>query len=207
MEFVAHRAGNTAESLRAAEGKADLIEMDVHHGRAGEGEVRHAKRLWPTRRLWERWYLIPGDTAVLTLDELLAMVQPDTGLWLDLKGVCSSLGSSVESLVKDGRPVVLSSKSWWLLGAYAATEGVRTFRSAGNRWELGLLLWLPSRVRTDGAVVHRRLLSDRVIRRLLQRGLLFSWNIPDQATIDHLERRGVDGVIVDDLSLLERQLS
>ena len=207
MEFVAHRAGNTSEALRAAEGRVDLIEADVHHGRSGRDEVRHAKRLWPTRRLWERWYILPTNTEVTSLDEILTVAGPSTGLWLDLKGIRSNLEPRVARMVETGRPIVVSSKSWWLLGPYANIGGVRTFRSAGNRWELAVLLWVPSRIHTDGAVVHRRLLSDWVIRRLHRRGLLFTWNVPDQATIDHLQKRGIDGVIVDDLSLLEERTS
>ncbi len=100
------------------------------------------------------------------------------------------------------RQVVVSSKSWWLLGGLTGTPNLRTFRSAGNRFELALLLWLPSRASTDGAVVHRRLLTPSVIERLTSRGPVFTWSVTDRDTIDELEQKGIAGVILDDLDLV-----
>ncbi len=52
VELVAHRAGNTAATARLSLGKVDMIELDVHVLR-GRVEVRHAKVLRPTRRLFD----------------------------------------------------------------------------------------------------------------------------------------------------------
>ncbi len=202
MEYVAHRAGNDLDQLRELETRADLIEVDVHLGPRRDGEARHAKSLWGTGRYWERWFLIEPGVQWPTLSDVIGSARPDTALWLDLKGVSPRLADLANDTIGQGRPIVVSTKSWWLLGRIRRIDGVRTFRSAGNRFELALLSWLPTRVRTDGAVVHRRLLSDRVIRRLRRRGALFTWNVHDQATIDRLERLGVDGVILDDAGLL-----
>ncbi len=203
MEYVAHRAGNDPDTLRSAQGVADLIELDVHRSRGARTEVRHAKRLWPSRRLWDRWYLLPPGQEAKPLDEIMAAALPDTALWFDLKGLSTNLGDRlVEFAVADERSVVVSSKSWWLLGGLTGTPNLRTFRSAGNRLELALLLWLPSRARTDGVVVHRRLLTPRVVSRLTSRGPVFTWNVGDRETIEQLQRQGIAGVILDDLGLL-----
>ena len=202
LEFVAHRAGNSPEKLRAAEGHADIIEVDVHRGHHGHTEVRHAKVLWPTRRLWERWYVLPADHSVSTFDEIIAAAGPTTALWLDLKGVRSNIAPQVIAMARTGRPIVVSTKSWWLLAPYAGVPGVRTFRSAGNRLELALLRWLPSRVKTTGAVVNRKLLTDEMISLLKANGELFTWNVNDQATVKRLAERGLDGLIVDDIGLV-----
>lgn len=202
MEFVAHRAGNGVPSLRLAQRFTSLIEIDVHAGRDGRLEARHAKSLWPTSRLWERWYLLPAGAAIVPVSEIVAAAAPATQLWLDLKGVHRRIAIGARAAVQ-GRSVTVSSKSWWLLRAFEGVDGARTLRSAGNRLELALLQWLPSRVACDGAVVHSRLLTDGVIRRLRRRGQLFTWHVTDVATIERLARLGVDGVIVDDLELID----
>ncbi len=200
MQFIAHRAGNSVETLVAAEGRVDLIEVDVHRGPGGGAEVRHSKVFWPSRRLWERWYLLPKDEPSPSFDEIVGCADVGTGLWLDLKGVRNDIVDQIASLAV-GRDLVVSSKSWWLLAPFADVDGVRTFRSAGNRFELALLLWLPTRVATSGAVVNRRLLNDRTIERLKSNGQLYTWNVPDAAAVEHLKSRGLDGVILDDIGL------
>lgn len=202
IEFVAHRAGNSVVALRHAESTADTIELDVHLGRDRELEARHAKTLWPTRRLWERWYLLPRDTPVVTVAEIVEAAQPDTHLWLDLKGVDPRVAEAADAAVAERAGVTVSSKSWWLLRRFHGQPGRRTFRSAGNRFELLLVRWLPTRVRTDGTVVHQRLLDDGVIAWLLRRGDVFTWAVTDVDRIAQLERSGVAGVIVDDLDLI-----
>lgn len=200
MQFIAHRAGNSVEKLKAAEGRVDLVEVDVHRSHGGSAEVRHSKVLWPSRRLWERWYLLPKDEVIPSFAEIVGSASADTGLWLDLKGVRNDVVDQITAL-SVGRDLVVSSKSWWLLAPFASDGGVRTFRSAGNRFELALLLWLPTSVHTDGAVVNRRLLSDKMIERLRGRGQLYTWNVRDEATVEHLRDRGLDGVILDDIDL------
>lgn len=206
MEFVAHRAGNSAEHLRAVEGIVDHVEVDLHLGRDGGLDARHAKVLWPTRRLWERWYVLPRDTAVTPFSEVMEAIGSSTGLWLDLKGVSPRLARLARPMVEGHRRLTVSTKSWWLLPSFVEMPGVRTFRSAGNRTELALLMWLPSRVRPSGAVVHRRLLSEGVVRRLKRRGLIFTWAVDDAETVSLMYELGVDGVILDDIGLVRPDL-
>lgn len=203
MEIIAHRAGNGIVALAAAErAGVDAVEVDVHLARGRRLEVRHGKRLWPSRRLWEKWYLLPRETEVPELEHILQAAAPGTALWLDLKGPDPRLASAVRNLIGERAPLTISTKAWWNLHQFRQTAGIRTIRSAGNRFELALLLWLPTRAKFDGAVVHRRLLNESVARRLLSRGLLFSWAVPDAATIGTLAELGVTGVILDDLGLI-----
>lgn len=202
MEFIAHRAGNDIGRLRAAAPVADVIEVDVHLGERGRVEVRHAKKLVFTRRLWERWYLLPEDVEVPELVEIVSAADSDTHFWLDLKGFTPRLSRRVRAVVGERRPLTVSTKPWWLLAPFASDEGVRTIRSAGNRFELALLLWLPSRLQTDGSVVHYRLLSDTVFKRLAKKGLVFCWAATEEAHVDRLLALGATGVILDDLRLV-----
>jgi glycerophosphoryl diester phosphodiesterase len=200
VELIAHRAGNHPGGAAAAAG-ADLVELDVHL--CGDRlEVRHEKRVWGTRRLWERWYLLPRDTPRWTLAEALADAGDGAPVLLDLKGVSPRLAHAVRREIGDRRAVTVSTKSWWLL-PHLRADGVRTFRSAGNRLELALLLRMPSRVRPDGVVVHQRQLDDAVVRRLRQRAaLVWSWGATDRAGVDRLAAAGVDGVILDSVELI-----
>ncbi len=202
MEVVADRAGNAVVALIEAQDRVDLVEVDVHLDRHRRIEVRHAKRLWPTRRLWERWYLLPRGTDVPHLALIVEAAAPDTHLWLDLKGPRRQLADLALEVVGQRPAITVSSKCWWLLGRLTGVPRVRTLRSAGNRFEMFLLLRLPTRSKVDGAVVHRRLLDDRVIEQLRSRGLVFTWGVEDADTIDWLRGRQVDGVILDDLSLV-----
>ncbi len=202
MKFIAHRFGNDALTLRDAERVTDLIELDVHLGLGGRVEARHAKKLWFTRRLWEKWYLLPAGTVVPSLSSILDAASAETTIWLDLKGFTPRLSHRVLREVGDRRPLIVSTKPWWLLAPFSSEPEIRTIRSAGNRFELVLLLFLPSRLRAQGSVVHVRLLSEWVMRRLRERGEVYTWAVEDRATIDRLRRAGVSGVIVDDLDLI-----
>lgn len=208
MEIVAHRAGNSVAELRAAlehprtAAQRLIIEVDIHLGRLTRVEVRHSKRLWPSWRLWDRWFVLPRETDPPELAEILAVADDATEFWLDLKGFTRRLSSRVLREVGDRRPLVVSSKAWWLLAPFAELDDVRTFRSVGNRFELALL-HLPSRSKIDGVVIHRRLVDDRVAARLLCRGHLFTWAVRDRISFQRMDDLGVTGVILDDLTVGE----
>jgi glycerophosphoryl diester phosphodiesterase len=201
MEVIAHRAGNSVQKLTTVERSVDLVEIDLHLGRGGRIEVRHAKSLWPTKRLWEKWYLLPRAAHVPELAEILDAAQHDTTFWFDLKGPDPRLAHALVTAAGDRRPYTVSTKPWWLLTPFQNLDGVRTVRSAGNRFELALLLWLPSRTKVDGSVVHHRLLTASMAKRLLRRGPVFSWGAQDGATVRALVEVGVNGVILDDIAL------
>ncbi|MEZ5192100.1 MAG: glycerophosphodiester phosphodiesterase [Nocardioides sp.] len=204
VELIAHRAGNGPAATEAARGLADYLELDVHRHR-GRLVVRHAKRIWGTSRLWERWYLLPRGTTVPVLEEALGWIGPEPGLWVDLKGgLARCLPAEVCRLVGAERSLTLSTKAWWLFGGRSGPLPARLFRSAGNRFELLLLRRLPSRVRLDGVVVHQRLLTARLVRTLARHhGLVVAWAVTDEDRARRLVAWGVGGLILDDPALLQ----
>jgi hypothetical protein len=200
VELIAHRVGNFPDVAEA--GPADLIEADVHLFR-GRLELRHEKVLWPTARLWERWHVLPRRSPRRTLPELLE-AGPPAPLLLDLKGVSPRLAHAVLQAVGEHRPLTVATKSWWLLGPFLAAPGVRTFRSVGNRLELALLRHLPSRLRPHGVVAHHRLLSASTVMRLrADVDAVWAWGARDRADAEELRSWGVDGLILDDVELIQ----
>lgn len=203
VELIAHRAGNTVAGIESFPSGVDGIELDVHLHR-DQLVVRHAKRLWLTSRLWDRWYLLPVETEVPRLEYLVEHIDDEVGLWIDCKGVTSRLPLAVLGVVGGDRMITLSTKSWWIFRELPPQHNLRTFRSVGNRFEM-LLLWiLPPLAAVDGIVIHSRLLSPRVVTLLRRRhGLVFSWAIGDEGTGRRLLDWGVNGLIVDDPQILE----
>lgn len=202
VELVAHRGANHPELFATARALADLLEVDVHLHR-GRLEVRHAKRLWLTRRHWERWYLVARGTDFPLLEELVDPADRELHLMVDLKGVRRELASRVAAVVGHHHLVTVSTKAWWLLRAFAADARVRTLRSAGNRFELFLLRRLRSPSWLGGVVVHQRLLTRRLVFELRARhDHLFTWAVEDRRRAVELAGWGVTGLILDDLDLL-----
>ncbi len=203
--FIAHRAGNDPQAVTEWAEHADLIEVDVHRWKR-RLEVRHAKRAWPTSRLWERSGLLPAATEVHGFDAVLdAAARAGTHLWLDAKGIDPRLHRAVAAATDAIRPLTVSTKAWWLLGPFSRrrAEGVRTFRSVGNRLELWALLRLPSRVALDGVVLHERLLHRSLVQRLRARGWeIVSWAVTDRTRAEELLGWGVAGLILDERELL-----
>lgn len=202
-EVIAHRAGNNVDAMSAAPSTADAIELDVHLCK-GRLEVRHAKILWPTSLLWEKWHLVPRAHPVPLLEEILAAADPDVHLWLDLKGLDPRLAKKVRPLVAQRNPVTVSSKASWMLNVFEGTS-VRRFRSVGNRFELLLLERHPSRVQVEGVVLHQRLLDAARVRRLARRSrLVFSWGAESIERAHQLLDDGVSGLILDNRDLMDR---
>lgn len=203
VEIIAHRAGNSAAAMAACRTVSGTAEIDVHLHR-GDVVVRHAKRLWPTSRLWERWYLLPRGTVVPMLDEAACWLGDDVPLWVDCKGPFAlGLPRAVRDRLGLHRRVTMSGKAWWVLARAARLRDVRVVRSAGNRAEL-LLLRLPSRVALDGVALHRRLVTAPLVAELRARhGQVFCWAVTDAATARRLVGWGVDGLILDDPALMQ----
>ena len=203
MEIIAHRYGNSVEGIEQVRGHADLVEVDAHlHG--DRIEVRHAKRVWLTKRFWERWYLLPPGSEFSSLRETAGAAGDDVRFWVDCKGVHPELPDRVLEVLGTDRAVTFSTKSWWMLRSLEGRPGVRKVRSAGNKFELLLLRRLPSRVALDGVVLHRRLLTADLVAELRARfGAVYSWSVPDEAAAERLRSWGVAGVILDDLDLIK----
>ncbi|MEM9561689.1 MAG: hypothetical protein AAGA93_03660 [Actinomycetota bacterium] len=207
VELIAHRAGNHAGGVDEVSGRADTVELDVRIDRR-RLVVRHARRLWFTDRLWEKWYLLPPQTPVLAFADAAAAVDDDLGLWVDCKGIGPRIPRRALAEIGSRSGLTVSSKAWWMLGsvptAWPDGRPVRVVRSVSNRFELFLLRFLPSRVQIDGVVAHSRLLEGRLVQGLRERyGTVFSWSIPDAATGRLLASWGVQGLIIDDPEVMD----
>lgn len=199
--LVAHRAGNTLETLRAAESAAvDLVEADVWLG-GGAGEVRHAKTMGPVPLLWDRWLLAPGWTPRLLLADVLHAARASTEFMFDLKGHRAALpGLVAETMrrVAPGRPYTVSSQSWELLDHFGAMDHVRVVYSIGSG---RMLRALPSRLggrHPDAVGIHQRMLdAARVADLRALAPAVFSWPVNDRTRFDELVGWGVTGLISD----------
>lgn len=177
-----------------------MVELDVHlwHRRL---EVRHAKRLWLSRRLWEQRELLERGTLVPDLDQVLAALPDPTRLLVDLKGWSPRLARMVRSRLADADPVVVSARSWWLLRGFGDRPATTTLRSVGTSWQLWIAMRLPCA--GHGVVVHQRLLDLRTARRLVDRyETVFAWDIESEARARELLDMGVVGLIIDDVALI-----
>jgi glycerophosphoryl diester phosphodiesterase len=197
--LVAHRYGNTPATAARAVGRADVIELDVHVFR-GRVEVRHEKVLRPTSRLFERWYLLPPGTEVPTIDEVLAAVGPDVTLMLDLKCSTRRAARLIRRAVPGNQSLIVSSRNWWVLGAFADRPRTTLLRSCANWRELWLVLALGGLGDRLGAVVHERALDRQTVERLAARTPhVYTWAVESPERAKELVDAGVSGLIVDDL--------
>lgn len=198
---VAHRAGNTPQTVADALHRADMIEFDTHLFR-GRVEVRHAKVLWPTARLWEKWYLLPANTDVASIESVLDAIPPEVPLLVDLKCFTRRAGRRIRQAIPDDRRVIVSCRSWWVLGAFRNRPRTLALRSCGNRLQMRLVTLLPGLGEQTGIVAHNRLLDEEATGKVLTRTpLLFTWAVPTLARGRELVDRGLTGLIVDDLDL------
>jgi glycerophosphoryl diester phosphodiesterase len=198
---VAHRAANSLEGLRAAaDAGADVVEGDVHSSR-GRLEMRHSKALGPLPWLWDRgpWELTPRSVVQLQLAELLEATVGDATLMLDLKGV-GPVGRRTAQLLHSRlpeRPVIVCSRWWPAVDAFAGAAWARPVLSVRNRVELERLRVRLRRAGPPyGVSVHRSLLTAEVVGALRERvELVMTWGVDDLASLETTVALGVNGII------------
>lgn len=199
--IVAHRAGNKPESVVPALTRADAIELDVHVLR-GRVEVRHEKVLRPTRRLWERWYLLPAGTQAAAIESILDAIPGDVPLLVDLKCFTRRAARRIRRSIPEDRTVIVSCRSWWVLHAFGDRANTLALRSCGNRTQMRLATMIPGLGDRHGIVAHNRLLDDETVARALAHSpLLFTWAVETMDRGRELAGKGLTGLIVDDLTL------
>ncbi len=179
------------------------MEMDVHVLR-GRVEVRHAKVARPTRRLWEPWYLLPAGVVAVAASDVLAAVGPATPVLLDLKCFTRGAARRIASVIPADQPVIVSSRSWWVLQPFAERPGARRLRSCGSRLQLWAVLAFPWRGHEVGVTTHERFLTPAVLRRLRRKfPAVFSWGVVTRERCRELVAEGVMGLVLDDPSIGE----
>lgn len=204
--LVAHRGGNDLARLKMAEALGvDLVETDVwlHRGRL---EVRHEKTAGPLPVLWDRWSLTPGWTPRFELADLLHLAEPETVLFLDLKGWSRRLPEQVLAALEEhapGRPYAVSSRDWALLDPFVGRPEASVFFSVGNPRQYNAIM---ARLERDGPLavsIHARLLDQRSVQCLTSRGgRVLPWHVTSLAHAQRLLAWGADGVNADDLRIL-----
>jgi hypothetical protein len=205
--LIAHRIGNTPESVLAAtKAGADLIEADVHLYRR-QLEVRHTKTLGILPWLWDRWYLVPAATPRLQLAALIEAIPADTLLMLDLKGWHPWLGRAVAAAMEEvapGRPYAVSSRQWSMLNAFGHFDHVRIIHSVAVPREAALLSRRLARHRTDAICAKQPLLANprwaARFRSLCP--LLLTWPVASKSAARTALAHGASGLIVDGVPLL-----
>jgi glycerophosphoryl diester phosphodiesterase len=189
--------------LRAAlDGGADLVEADVHAYR-GRLEVRHTKSLGPWW-LWDRGeFLRRRDSRHFEIGRLLAALDGDPRLLLDLKGIHPRLASKVAAALRTHGPATVCTQHWWMLRAFCDLPQVRFVLSAGSRRGLRRLRARLRARPSYGVCVHRRLLTPELVTEL-RRGaeVVFTWPVDTADALVDARRLGVDGVIGKDVRVL-----
>jgi glycerophosphoryl diester phosphodiesterase len=209
MLAVAHRAGNTIAGLRAAlDAGVDLVEADIHLYR-GALEVRHSRALGP-RLYWDRTTGMTWrrDVAEPELEEVLAVAGGDPRLMLDLKGPSLGVAGRVAETLRERRPgvpVVVCTKQWRMLDAFAGDANVRRILSAASPRQLSRLRARLRRERAHGVSIRLRLLTPEIVAEL--RGstdLIMAWPVDTEPALDRSVELGVTGVISQNMALLGR---
>lgn len=215
MLTIAHRAGNSLATLRAAlESGVDLVETDVRYFR-GELEVRHLKSLGPTL-LWDHpWELVRRrDARVASLADVLQLAGRDGRLLLDLKGIDPRLAPAVAATVRSvapGAPVAVCTRHWRMLDAFATDTAVRLVPSAGSAAQLRRLLTVISRPveswpggrRAFGVSIKRTLLTTATVTALHRAvGHVLAWAVDAPWELEQAAGFRVDGVISKNLPML-----
>lgn len=203
VEVVAHRAGNSVDAARRAQPQADMLEMDVHV-LGTRVELRHAKVLRPSNRLWEPWYLLPKDAHGTAIEAVLSALAPHTPLMVDLKCFTRRSARRVREALRDGQPIIVSSRRWWTLDMFRDRPATRLLRSCGSPTQLYLARRLPGLGGNVGVSVHERLLTGSLVRSLrAETDLVFTWGATTSERCRELVEFGVTGLILDDLGLID----
>jgi len=185
-----------------AVGHVDMIELDVHVLR-GQVEVRHAKVLHPTRRLWERWHLLPRGSAGVPIAEVLAALPADLPLMIDLKCFSRSGARNVLAHLPTQTRAVVSTRNWWVLKPFRGRPRTRLLYSCGSQWQLWWVLHRSRFRKNLGVCVREDLLTPTVIADLQQKTrLIYSWGASTNERCRELELAGITGVILDDYKII-----
>ncbi len=228
---IAHAYGNRRDKIEAAaSAQIDFMEADLWY-RAGQVWVRHERRLGCLPLLYDRWppgvdsvgpwaltvlprHYVRLDINPLRLTELLERTQGRCGLLLDLKGSYGGDGARAyaqtlarilaqaqrqEQVIVCGQIAVLDE-----VREAAPHLDVRYSIEKQRHWQ-AFLQRLEADRPVRGVCMAREFLSDEIVELLKERGLqVFCWTVDDAAEARRLLALGVDGIISNNIPLLER---
>jgi glycerophosphoryl diester phosphodiesterase len=203
---IAHRYGNSLESLRVAAGAgAAYVEADVW-AYGGRLEVRHAKTLGPVPLIWDRWYVRPRPPRPLELDAVLAALPSGIGIMIDLKGDHPRLPEMLLDALRrhdSGRPIMVSARFWDHLPSLRVHPELMLFHSVGTQAQLRRVRPLLDLRENDAISIHYRLLDASTVRSLKRQvSMVATWPINDPARLRQVVAWGVDGIITDRMEIL-----
>jgi glycerophosphoryl diester phosphodiesterase len=227
---IAHAYGNTRDGLqRALNADVDMIEVDIwfraddvfaHHARRlnplpvmadkespAHRFPRHALPIWPRYRAWLQ--LNPP-----TLGEILATVKGRKRLLLDVKGRQRG-GRSADFAATIARKVREHEASAWVTVCGQVYPPLNALRSLAPEIEVRYSLEKPyqwesflRKMGKDPAVrqvcISHRFIDDEKARVLEENGVnAYTWTIDDPEMARHWVEEGIDGIISNNLELLE----
>jgi glycerophosphoryl diester phosphodiesterase len=228
---IAHAYGNRRDKIEAAaSADIDFMEADLWY-RAGEVWVRHERRLGFLPLLYDRWPLgvdsvgpwaltifprhyVRLDINPLRLTELLERTQGRRGLLLDLKGSYGGDGArayaqTLARILAQARPAtggVIVCGQFEVLDRVreaAPHLDVRYSIEKQRHWQ-AFLRRLEAHGPVRGVCMAREFLSDEIVELLEERRLqVFCWTVDDPAEARRLLALGVDGIISNNIPLLE----
>ena len=227
---IAHAYGNSRPALRRAlDADVDMIEVDVWF-RGGDIYVHHARRLNPLPLLadkkmpghpvprpalpvWPGYWVWPHINP-LTLDELLRIVGGRKRLLLDVKGRYKGGRSAVfaEAIARHLRKhqaassVVVCGQTYPVLNALRRSDDeieVRYSLEKPQQWE-SFVRKMNKHDRLRQVCISQNFIDDEKARVLEENGVnVYVWTVDDPKAARHWAEQGVDGIISNDLDLLE----
>ncbi len=227
---IAHAYGNSRAGLRRAlDADVDMIETDIWY-RGGDVYVHHARRLSPLPLLADK--KIPGDPLPLPafpiwpgfwvwphinplkLGELLQIVGGDKRLLLDVKGRYKG-GRSVDFAEAIARRVRQHQASSWTVVCGQTYPVLNALRRTGHEIEVRYSLEKPHqwesflrKMNKDEQVrqvcISRHFIDDEKARVLKQNNVnVYIWTVDGPKAARRWIEQGVDGIISNNLDLLE----
>ena len=227
---IAHAYGNSREGLRRAlDADVDMIEVDLWF-RGGDLRVHHARRLTPLPifvdrktpmhplppyavRVWKGYYAWP-DIKTLTLGELLETTNGRKRLLLDVKGNYPSRGGDAfaSAIAKEVRA---HDAAAWVTVCGQTYPPLNSLRRIAPEIEVRYSLEQPfqwesflGKMQRDETVrqvcMSHRFIDDEKARIMEENGVdLYVWTVDDPERALHWVNQGVDGIISNNLELLE----
>ncbi len=227
---IAHAYGNSRYALRRAlKADVDMIEVDVWY-RGGDVYAHHARRLSPLPLLadkktpghplprpalpiWPGYWVWPHINP-LKLGELLQIVGGSKRLLLDVKGRyrggrSADFARAIARRVREHQAsssTAVCGQTYPILNALRRADDeieVRYSLEKPPQWE-SLVRKMNKHERVRQVCIAQHFLDEERARVLEQNGVsLYVWTIDDPKAARHLVEQGADGIISNDLDLLE----
>ena len=226
---IAHAYGNSRSALRRAlDADVDMIEVDIWY-RGGDIFAHHARRLSPLPLLadkkmpghplprlafpvWPGYWVWPHINP-LKLAELLAIVGGRKRLLLDVKGryksgLSAGFARKIAQRVREHQAsswAVVCGQTYPVLNALRHVDDeidVRYSLEKPHQWESFVRKMKDKRVRQ--VCISRHFIDDEKARILEENGVnVYVWTVDDPKAARHWVEQGADGIISNDLGLLE----